>query len=177
VLEYRAELLRFLRARRAADEEAEDVIQDLFLKVGTLQSGPIGEPRAYLYRISANILSDRRRSAARRANRERIWTEIQPGADDPGEEVPSIEQEMIARDELNRILAAISALPERTAEILRLYRIDGIPQKDIAMQIGISLSAVEKHLQRGYLAVIRARAELDADIPLPRRSLDEGANR
>lgn len=176
VLEYRDELLRFLRARRAPDDEAEDIIQDLFLKAGTLQSGPIGEPRAYLYRISANLLSDRRRSAARRANRERIWTEIQPGADAPGEEVPSIEQEMIARDELGRILAAISALPERTAEILRLFRIDGIPQKDIAADLGISLSAVEKHLQRGYLAVVQARAELDADIPLPRRSPDVGAN-
>jgi RNA polymerase sigma-70 factor (ECF subfamily) len=169
VLEYRGELLRFLRARRASDEEAEDVIQDLFVKVSTLSTGPIAEPRAYLYKITANLLFDRRRSAARQTNRERIWVEM---AQDPADELdnaPSIEQQMIAREDLGLVLASLEALPKRTVEILRLFRIDGVAQRDIAASLGISLSAVEKHLQRAYLAVIRARAELDAEIPPPRR--------
>jgi len=169
VLKYRGELLRFLRARRATDEEAEDILQDLFIKVGALHSGPIAEPRAYLYKITANLLFDRRRSAARRARRERLWLDTAQGAEQEIDEAPSIEQEMIAREELGRVFASLETLPERTTEILRMFRIDGIPQKDIAAQLGISLSAVEKHLQRAYLAVIRARAELDAEIPVPRR--------
>jgi RNA polymerase sigma factor (sigma-70 family) len=120
--------------------------------------------------MTANLLFDRRRSAARRSNRERDWTAAQLGPEEEVDSSPSVEQALIARDELARVSAAIAALPERTAEVLRLYRIDGVAQKDIALRIGISLSAVEKHLQRAYRAVTLARVELDADIPPSRRS-------
>lgn len=177
MLEYRAELLRFLLARRAAEDEAQDILQDLFIKVGTLQCGPIGEPRAYLYKMTANLLFDRRRSAARRANRERDWTQAQLGSEEEIDASPSVEQSMIARDELARVSAAIAALPERTAEVLRLYRIDEVAQKDIALRIGISLSAVEKHLQRAYRAVSEIRARLDAETELAwRPSGDDGSD-
>jgi len=81
VLQYRAELLRFLTARRATADEAEDVLQDLYVKVQTLGGGPVAEPRAYLYRMTANLLCDRRRTSARRTERERHWTETQLGPD------------------------------------------------------------------------------------------------
>lgn len=170
VLEYRSELLRFLTARRATADEAEDVLQDLFVRVRTMESGPIAEPRAYLYKVTANLLFDRRRSAARRSTREQIWTEGQLGPEMEIDERPSIEQELAARQELETIAAAIAALPERTSAILRRYRIDGVEQKEIAGELGISLSAVEKHLQRGYRAVAEARAQLDAGLPAARRS-------
>ena len=146
------------------------MLQDLFVRVRTMESGPIAEPRAYLYKVTANLLFDRRRSAARRATREQIWTEAQLGPEMEIDERPSVEQEMAARQELHSITAAIAALPERTAVILRHYRVDGYEQKEIARELGISLSAVEKHLQRGYRAVTEARARLDAGLPPARRS-------
>ncbi len=176
MLQYRSELLRFLAARRAAPDEAEDVLQDLFVRVRTMETGPIAEPRAYLYKITANLLFDRRRSAARRSAREQVWTEVQLGPEMEIDERPSVEQEMAARQELETIAAAIAALPERTAAILRRYRIDGYEQKEIARDLGISLSAVEKHLQRGYRAVAEARAGLDAGLLPARRSSREGEN-
>ena len=51
------------------------------------------------------------------------------------------------------------------------YRIDGIPQREIAGEIGISLSAVEKHLQRAYRTVVETRERLDADVPCPQRPI------
>lgn len=176
LLEYRAELLRFLAARRATPDEAEDVLQDLYLRLRTNESGPIAEPRAWLYKVAANLLFDRRRSAARRASREQIWTEVQLGAEMEVDERPTAEQELVARQELAVVAAAIADLPERTADILRRYRIDGAEQKAIAADLGVSLSAVEKHLQRGYRAVAAARAALDAGLPEPRRSTSEGDN-
>ena len=174
VLKYRAELLRFLTARRAAADEAEDILQDLYLKVGTLDSGPVAQPRAYLYKMTANLLFDRRRTAAHRANRERLWTEAQLGPEKEIDDRPSVEQALAAREELRIVAEAVATLPERTAEILRRYRIDGDGQKAIAADLGISLSAVEKHLQRAYRVVVEAQARLDADGPHPGRSEAEG---
>jgi RNA polymerase sigma-70 factor (ECF subfamily) len=174
VLKYRAELFRFLTARRAPADEAEDILQDLYLKAGALDSGPVAQPRAYLYKMTANLLFDRRRTAAHRASRERLWTEAQLGPEKEIDDRPSVEQELAAREELRIVAGAIATLPERTAEILRRYRIDGDGQKAIAVDLGISLSAVEKHLQRAYRVVVEAQARLDADNPQPRRSGAEG---
>jgi DNA-directed RNA polymerase specialized sigma24 family protein len=67
-------------------------------------------------------------------------------------------------------------LPERTAFAFRAVRIEGTPQKEIAAQMGISLSAVEKHLQRAYHAVIDVQQKLDAENELPDRLGFEGSN-
>ena len=137
------------------------------MKVRTLNGGPVAEPRAYLYRMTANLLFDRRRTAARRTERERHWTETQTGPDQELDDRPTAEQELAAREELDIVSRVIGALPERTLDILRRYRIDGDGQREIAAALGISLSAVEKHLQRAYRAVVEAKARLDGDMSVP----------
>ena len=84
LLENRAALLRFLLARRVAADEAEDILQDLFVKLESHPAGPVAEPRAYLYRMAENLLLDRRRSAGRRTGREEAWATAQLGADARG---------------------------------------------------------------------------------------------
>jgi RNA polymerase sigma-70 factor (ECF subfamily) len=170
VLKHWMELFRFLAARRVPKDEAEDILQDLFVKVRTLESGPVAEPRAYLYKMTANLLFDRRRTAARRTARESLWAEVHLGQDKEIDESPSADQALAARDELAHVSKAIAALPPRTIDILRRYRIEGHAQRRIAADLEISLSAVEKHLQRAYRAVVAAQAEIDADIEVPRRS-------
>jgi RNA polymerase sigma-70 factor (ECF subfamily) len=170
LIEHRPALLRFLAARRAAPDEAEDILQDLFVKLGAAGTGPIGEPRAYLYRMAANLLLDQRRAAGRRGAREQAWVEARQVADPAIDDRPSAEDALIARERLALVAGALAALPERTATIFQRYRIDGVAQRDIAAEQGISLSAVEKHIQIAYRAVVDARARLaDADSPPPRR--------
>jgi len=173
-LAHRAELVRFLRARGVSADDAEDILQDLYLKVCMLRIAPVAEPRAYLYRMTANLAFDRRRMAARRSARELQWAEAGPSPTEQIDEQPSVEQELVAREELANVSRALGSLPERTVAILRRYRIDGETQKEIAFQLGISLSAVEKHLQKAYRAVFEAQARLDADQALPRSSEAEG---
>lgn len=172
ILEHRGALLRYLAARRVAADEAEDILQDLFVKLASQTIGPVGEPRAYLYRMTENLLLDRHRSARRRAGREQAWTTAQLGPAADADDRPSAEQVLIARERLAGVAAALAALPERTVQIFRRYRIDGCAQKDIAAELGISLSAVEKHLQRAYRTLVEAEARLDADMPPPRRPED-----
>jgi RNA polymerase sigma-70 factor (ECF subfamily) len=156
-------------ARGAAPDEAEDLLQELYVRLETQAIGPIGEPRAYLYRMADNLFLDRRRADMRRATRERCWGEQD---NDP----PSTpERELIGRERLAQVSAALAILPGRTVEIFRRFRIDGESQRAIGASLGISLSAVEKHLQRAYRAVADIRAHLDAENEAPRRpSCDEG---
>jgi RNA polymerase sigma-70 factor (ECF subfamily) len=167
----RIALRRFLRARLRNDDDANDVLQDLWIKIRALDSGPISEPLAYIYRMADNLVLDMKRAGGRRAVRETAWAEGQmagtPTA--PADAAPSAERALIARDYLRRVEKRIDALPERTAYAFRAVRIEGRAQKDIAAELGISLSAVEKHLQRAYREIVIVHDELNAD--------SEGAHR
>lgn len=169
LLEHRAALLRYFIARRVPPDEAEDVMQDLVVKLQTHVSGPVAEPRAYLYRMAENLLLDRIRSEGRRRGREQAWVAARAGATLDADDRPSAEQALIARERLALVSEALAALPERTLFVFRRYRIDGIPQRQIAAELGISLSAVEKHLQKAYQVVVETRMRLDADTHGPQR--------
>jgi RNA polymerase sigma factor (sigma-70 family) len=174
----RSALARYLRARLRGDGETEDILQDLWVKLATLETGPVAQPLAYLYRMAENMVLDRRRAAIRRSNREIEWTRghidgtIETSID--GE--PSAERTLLARDHLNRVEAALNCLPERTAFAFRAARIDGTPQKEVAASMGISLSAVEKHLQKAYRAMLDVQRLFVADMDGPQRHSVEGAS-
>ena len=159
----RAALERFLRARCGDAAEAEDLIQELWLKLEGA-SGPIAEPLAYLYRMADNLVLDRRRSAQRRERRDDAWNDLAGGGAAGVSDAPSAEQALIARERLRIVEQVLAGLGPRTAHIFKRFRIDGVGQRDIAVEEGISLSAVEKHLQKAYRAVLQIRDEIDADL-------------
>ncbi len=165
----RAPLLRFLRARGSGDD-AEDILQELWLKVDRLQpEGPIADPRAYLFRMADNLMHDRVRARMRRINREQAWSDA--GFDPAGQdETPSAERTLLARQRLRRVELALAMLGERTQAIFRRFRVDGISQSRIAQEEGISVSAVEKHLQRAYRVVATLVDEADEAVPHSRRA-------
>lgn len=173
----RTMLLRFLIARGASPAESEDILQDLFLKLGSTQIGPVSEPKSYLYRMAHNLLNDRKRTAVRQGMRESAWASMRVGTDGQSLANASIEESLIQRERLKTVEKALAELPERTSSILRQYRVDGVSQKTIAENLGITVSAVEKHLQRAYRAIVDVRRHLDADIDDQRRLGTKGDDR
>jgi len=164
----RGPLLRFLRARGAGDD-AEDIWQELWLKVDRLEAaGPIADPRAYLFRMADNLMHDRVRASMRRAGREQAWSEAERDARGQ-DETPSAERALLARQRLRRVELALATLGERTQAIFRRFRIEGVTQGRIAEEEGISVSAVEKHLQRAYRVVATLVDEDDEAAPVSRR--------
>jgi RNA polymerase sigma-70 factor (ECF subfamily) len=157
----RPALLRFLRARGAGDA-AEDLVQELWLKASAAVSGPVRDPLPYLYRIANNLMLDRRRADLRQAKRDHLWSSADEAVGEPASDAPSDERALIARDELAAAETALKALGERTEIIFRRFRVEGLSQAAIAAELGISLSAVEKHLQKAYRALIELRRRLDA---------------
>jgi RNA polymerase sigma-70 factor (ECF subfamily) len=104
---------------------------------------------------------DRSRAALRQARRERDYGGVEPGTE-PADERPNGEQALIARHELQAAEIALTALGERTDAVFRRFRLKGESQREIAGDLGISLSAVEKHLQKAYRALIALRRRSDA---------------
>jgi len=173
--ELRPALARFLQSRGASADEAEDILQDVNIKLLADRSGPVAQPRAYLYKMTNNHFLLHRRTAGRRERREEDWVSAH-GGDGEADDQPSIETEMIAREQLAILQRLLDGLPERTRTIFQRFRIDGEPQRVIAGELGISVSAVEKHLARAYEAIAAAKLRLNEDHP-GRRSLMEERGR
>lgn len=158
---HRAALLRYLRAR-GAGEDAEDLLQELWLKIdATTHDEKVIEPLPYLYRMAHNLMIDRRRSDARRVARDQHYY----GAIDAGkrgaDDAPNSERSLLARDDLRQMDGVLAALGARTDHIFRRHRVEGVAQRQIAEELGITLSGVEKHLQKAYRAVLSARMRLE----------------
>lgn len=159
---HRAELLRFLCGRCGSPDEAQDIMQDLWIKASTQPTEPIGNPRAYLFRMANNIVLDRLRGAQRAMRRERAWLE---GENDGVAQAPEMridaaepaDAAIARRQEAEILRSAIASLPEGAGRALRLYRFEGMGQNEIAQALGISRSGVEKHLA---LAMKHLRAAL-----------------
>lgn len=147
---HRAELLRFLTARTGDLAEAEDVVQDVWLRIGTASPGPIGNGKSYLFRIAHNLVLDRVRQRKRRVAREQSWSDTEHGPLPPSGEVPDIREDaartLEEREEAARLASAIANLPEGARNVLRLHKIDGLSHGEVAARLGISKSGVEKHM-------------------------------
>lgn len=146
----RDRLLRFLLARGAGDA-AEDLVQDLWLKVSKRTDGPIGNPVAYLFRAADTLMIDRYRSRRQSERRDLAWSE--DAGDGEVSSDPQAERVIAARQETERVAAVLVELGERKATIFRRARIDGVPQRQIAAELGISLSTVESDLRTACRAL------------------------
>lgn len=166
-LAQRPMLLRMLKARLQSTEDAEDVLQDLWLKLDQMAERTINAPAPLLFRAAANLATDRRIAASRRAARDVAWAEHQPGPD----EMPDMERSLVAREMLQETNQLIDRMPPRMAAALRLYRIDGMGQRDIAARLGVSVSAVEKLLRKAYRQITLFANNQASAEPVPWRRL------
>lgn len=159
---HRAALLRFLRARGAGDD-AEDLLQDMWMKLEAKDLGPVADPLPYLYRMANNLMLDRYRSSTRRERREQDWAGGAGGVmADPSDDVP-VDDRLILNQQLNEARSVLRTLGPRVELVFRRFRIEGVGQKVIAEELGVSLTTVEKDLQKAYRAMIALKQKLDTE--------------
>jgi RNA polymerase sigma factor (sigma-70 family) len=157
LVDERARLLRFLAARGAGDE-AEDVLQDLWQRIASTPQQPIADPISYLFRAAENLMRDRRRSTASRERRQQDWYDLHNDG-----ETPPGEAALVARERLAEAEAVLAAQGPRVSQVFRRFRLDGEGQAAIARELGVSLSSIEKDLQKAYRALARLKAKFDAE--------------
>lgn len=161
-LNNRPALLRFLRAR-GAGADAEDMVQDLWMKLEAKDIGPVAEPLPYLYRMANNLMLDRYRAATRRERREQDWAVGAGGVmADPSEDM-AIDQRLILNERLEQAQAVLRDLGPRVELAFRRFRIEGVGQRLIADELGVSLTTVEKDLQKAYHALLALKQRLDTE--------------
>lgn len=147
---HRGELARFLSARCGDAAEADDLLQDLWLKLSALNTGPIANGRAYLFRMANNMVLDARRGRMRSMARDRQWAygdgEPVTSAEDRPDTAEPADERMAREQEADILREAIASLPAGAQRALQLYRFEGLGQGEVAQAMGISRSGVEKHL-------------------------------
>lgn len=146
--ERRDELRRFFLARTGSPAEADDLLQDLYLKVADAAPPDLRSPGAYLYRLAANVMLDRMRQQRRSAARDGAWREVNTtiSASEAVNEEPDAEAALAARQRLERVLAAVESLPPQTRRVFRMHKLEGLSHAETAARLGVSKSAVEKHM-------------------------------
>jgi RNA polymerase sigma factor (sigma-70 family) len=154
VLTERLSLLRLARRIVGTGPAAEDVAQSLWLRVQRVEDDPpILNKRAYLYRLATNLALDHASGEARRASVHEEAQALLWGAD----HALAADRAVIAREMLQRIEVAIGGLPEQTRRIFELHRYEGLTQRALADRLGISTTAVEKHMRRAMRVLAEAR--------------------
>lgn len=133
-----AALRRYFR-RHAPSQDVEDLVQEVFLNLQSRKlETPIENLEGYVFMIAGNLV--RRRFQTRRL----VFT----GATDDLDGSCDITPERIAidQDRLQRVKHAIEMLPPRTRQVFVLHRFEDMTYPSIARGLGISVSAVEKHI-------------------------------
>ena len=148
-LEKRPELVRFFTARLRSAASAEDLVQDIYLRLDRLEADvEVQSEGAYLYRLGMNLMLDRIRGERRTADRDSQWQDLRRVVDQ-GEDAadePSPEDAYAGRQRLEQVLAAVAVLPPKCAQAFRLHKLQGLSHPEVAQAMGISRSAVEKHV-------------------------------
>ena len=148
-LQRRPNLVRFLAARAGSLAMAEDLVQELYLKLASRdRSAEVGNPAAMLYRMALNLMFDRARGESRAAARDTAWRQIsgtELGGIDVAEEPPADEAAASAQ-RLRQLVAAVQDLPPQAGRALRLHKLQGLSHAETAQAMGLSVKAVEKHV-------------------------------
>lgn len=137
--------IRSFLSKRVNPSDVDDMVQDVALKMhqrGTCEG--IDNVEGYLFRVARNVMADHgRRSQAR------LDTQHEPLEDyhAPSPE-PLPDRILSDRQDLDRTLEALDALPQRTRQAFFLHRFEDMSYAQIAQHMGISISAVEKNIMR-----------------------------
>lgn len=137
--------LRDQIARMTRRDDAEDLLHDAW--IGIAERRPdIGNAAALLARSAANRGLD----AYRRERR--VGATLVPDTVVAADAIPDMrplqDEMLIARHRLDRLQRGVAQLNPRTREIFLMHRLEGRKYREIAQDLGISQSAVEKHIAR-----------------------------
>src|SRR5579859_2371652 len=146
-------LLRFFLRRIRDRAQAEDLAQEVLLKVLRSTDGElIVNPEAYVFKAAGNLLRDHRRRRLRNPILQALSLEELVGESGARlVEDRSPERVLMGEATLEEVLSALGEIGELTRNIFVLFRLENMQQKEIAALHGIGLSTVEKHVMRAML--------------------------
>ncbi len=151
--EFQPALTAFFMRRSGSADLTNDLVQDVFVRLlRRKKSGEIERPAAYVMQTAASVWNDHLRAGQVRHSHEHDEYDDM----DHSPEGLSPERVYEGREAIERILAVLSSLPDRTQDIYLLCRFDGYKRQEVAKRLGISISAVDKHMMAATKRVGKA---------------------
>lgn len=129
VLPHEDDLRAWLKARFPVVRDVDDLVQEAFSRLlKTHDSGPVVNPRAYLFVISRNLALNQLRHL--KYERPEGASEIDPLS--IMDEVNSPPDSAALKEEFQHLIEAIQSLPARCRQVMTLRKICGLSQKEVA---------------------------------------------
>lgn len=138
-------LLNYLRRNVGSYAEAEDIAQEVYYRLARkIDFEQVAYPKAFLMQTAKNCLIDIGRSAGRldvQSDNEALELELDCGSKTP-------ERQVFSADILKTMEGALEQLSPKCQAVFVMNRMDGISYRQIAVQLGLSRSMVEKYMSK-----------------------------
>ncbi|MCG8527012.1 MAG: sigma-70 family RNA polymerase sigma factor [Opitutales bacterium] len=146
VLPHEKDLRVWLSSRFPTWPDLDDVIQESFFKLlKAHQSGPLVNPRAYLFVTAKNVVLGKIRHL--KYERPEGAKEMDPLS--IVDEMHSPLEETTRNDEIRLLIEALESLPRRCCQVMTLIKIYGFSHKEISLKLGISANTVRVQYANG----------------------------
>ncbi len=159
--ELRRALQRFVEGRLRDRTDSEDLVQETYLRLHDYRrTRSVADVGAFCFAVARNLIRDHLRSLR-----------VMPRTELPEEmacPAPRADEILAYRERVDVLTRALNAMPALRREVFMRRRLDGQPVAAIAADLGLGISAVEKH-------VVRALADLRAALDRRGLGLGEGA--
>jgi len=153
---YREVLLKFFQRRMSSNADREDLVQEVFLRLAHRRDlDGIRDVERYLFHAAANVLKDWRRKQLTHASGQH-----EPLNDELGDVGQTPEHVLLGKQAVEKLIAALELLPERTRAVFVLYHFEQLPHAQIARELGIAVRTVEDHVARANGKLLGALKDL-----------------
>jgi RNA polymerase sigma factor (sigma-70 family) len=150
VLPLEPALMNFLRRSWRNKSEVPDLRQDIYVRVYQAACMEIPNPvKPFVFTVARNLLINR----IHHDQVVSIETVSDLDAFDMPMDEPGPDRNVIARQELRVLLAALERLPNRARDVIVMRKIEGLSRPEIAKRLGIGEATVAEHLTRGIRAL------------------------
>jgi RNA polymerase sigma-70 factor (ECF subfamily) len=147
---YRPALMAFFLRRRLNHAEAEDLTQEVFVRLSKAPTQPLQSADAYIFQTASNLLRDKSRREKVRTNYlSALKTTEGLGVDTLDPLTIAIDREAVAT-----LAESLKALPEVTRNVFILYRIENVDKRTIGEAFRISPATIDRHLARAMAHLI-----------------------
>ncbi|MDV6319444.1 RNA polymerase sigma factor [Chromohalobacter sp. HP20-39] len=148
-MEHSRELIGYLAGKLDTPELAADLCQDVYLRLQRASlTRPLTNPRAYLFRIARNLLIDHQRKA--RARPETIPLEDVTTGLTCTRHCP--EADVCQAQRLACVRTCLNNQPHHIRQALLWHRLEGVPQREIAVRLGVSERMAGRYIAQAVQA-------------------------